>query len=341
MRRLASLAGLAVLFVTRASAQTPLPLELDWRDPIECASSAAIRDELSRITRVPAGVTLEPLVARVDIHRSGTMFVAALRTEHEGRKGERRLEADSCQTLVRSITLVLALAFGSGVEVSEPPKTAEPESDSKPPGETTSTTAPSSAAASEVHSPDASPNGGTDSTDDFPAERWNLWLSGGTQFGVLPAPAFVTSLGAELETADSWLGLRAQFWPGVSDVVPTAQAGPVEARYAALGVAFRGCITGALNSLTLALCGTIGVAAIRGTAMNDARVHGRATIAPWYTSELATAIDWPRASRVRLRLEANFTTSVSRPQFTIEGVGPAHRVPLYVPLVAAGLVLTL
>jgi hypothetical protein len=340
------LVGLAVLFATRASAQTALPLELDWRAPTECASSSAIREELARITRVPAGVTLQPLIARVDIHRSGAMFVAALRTEHEGRAGERRLEADSCPTLVRSITLVLALAFGSGVEVSEPtrveaaqPKAAGssvPSRSDEPRDASAATSEASSTAGTEALSDPSTP----DRSDHVRPLRWNLWLTGGAQFGLLPSTAFVTSLGAELETPRVWIGLRAQFWPGVSQDMRTDQAGQVEARYAALGLAVRGCLV-PLQTLTLALCGTFGVAAIRGAAMNADRVDGSASIAPWYTGELAAAIDWPRAARVRLRLEANLTTSLSRPQFTIEGVGTAHHVPLFVPLFAAGVVLSL
>ncbi|HET8937039.1 MAG TPA: hypothetical protein VFN67_26535 [Polyangiales bacterium] len=49
-----------------------------------------------------------------------------LRTQHEGRRGERTLAAADCHTLARSVTLVLALAFGPGVELEPATPPSQP-----------------------------------------------------------------------------------------------------------------------------------------------------------------------------------------------------------------------
>jgi hypothetical protein len=112
-------AGFLLLLASRALAQAPLPLELAWNAPSECPTGDDVRAELGRIANVKSGLSLRRLIARVEVGRRNNTYIAVLRTEHDGRVGQRQLEAASCPTLVRSVTLVLALAFGAGVEVRD------------------------------------------------------------------------------------------------------------------------------------------------------------------------------------------------------------------------------
>src|SRR5204862_4188530 len=118
-----------------AQAEDALPLELDWDAPPGCASANEIRSELDHIARVRPGRTVARLAARGRIEKTGSSYRLSLHTEQNGVTGERTLVASDCRTLEREVTLVLALAFGEGVEL-----VSDKERESSP-GAATQTTA--------------------------------------------------------------------------------------------------------------------------------------------------------------------------------------------------------
>ena len=246
MRGFSWVAGFLLLLASRALAQAPLPLELAWNAPPECPTGDDVRAELGRIANVKSGLSLRRLVARVDIGRRNNTYIAVLRTEHEGRVGQRQLEAASCPTLVRSVTLVLALAFGAGVEVRD---VAPDESNNAGSGRQIKANTPQPSAAMDPQStatsaPPAFENAAT--TDEDQDERsqlgaetgdaadaadanesesrrgpkLNLSLVAGAQFGVLPSAALAAGLGVELETLRFSLGVRVLLMPGVTKDLP-------------------------------------------------------------------------------------------------------------------------
>jgi hypothetical protein len=242
VRCFAWVAGVLLLLASRTVAQAPLPLELSWRAPPECPNAAAVRTELERVATVTSDLRLRPLVARVDVARRNGIYVAALRTEHEGRTGQRQLQAARCETLVRSVTLVLALAFGAGVEVraaeigaagSERQGGSAAATSPQPSAAAAAQPAPSAPAHDEKLASEpsaagaarltpahaaAQPAAAPDATAEIPSQAVSLAvsLSTGAQFGLLPTAAFAAGPGLELETRRFSLGVRAWLLPGVS-----------------------------------------------------------------------------------------------------------------------------
>jgi hypothetical protein len=329
---------LALLSTPHVRAQERLPLELDWQAPAECPSAEAVRGELQRIARVRPGFSLTPLGARAVVERRGAGYATALHTEHAGQAGERALEAADCDTLVRTVTLVLALAFGAGVEVedtSAPPATTAPEpaqngAAQNAPAQPTVAQA-DQAAATDEHAAEQEPaaSGSRDHTLD-----WSLLAGAGVQLGLLPMAAFAASVGAEVAFGAFSIGVRANAWPGVTDAI----GAQLEARFDGAGGALQGCGRMPWSSLLFAACGEMRAAALRGRSSGTTD-DGSAT-APWYALAAAASLTWPRASVVSLRLQAALAASLDRPRFVITDLQQVHRVPQLVPDFAAFLIVT-
>jgi hypothetical protein len=328
--------ALALGLAAQARAQASLPLELQWRAPAECATGADVRAELERIARVRPGFELAPISAQVEIEHQGRGYGLLLRSTRDGRTGERRLEAADCKTLVRAVTLVLALAFGPGVEVVAEGASAQP----------TAPDAPNAHPMPELEgsrpvAPDGEPSPGPDdatgetqsATDDDEeaavdgddiaafAPDLALLVGGGAQLGVLPSAAFALSAGAQL-SAGAWsLALRATALPGVTEqVVPD-----VRARFDGVAGALSGCGDLVRSAWALALCGGGRVGALRGRS-SGASDDGT-DLAPWYALTTAATATWPSAQVLGVRLEATAGLSLNRPRFVIAGLRPVHQLP--------------
>src|SRR5450432_143314 len=117
--RLGSLLGLGVALWARGADAEPLPLELEWRAPEDCPSGDEVRVELERIAHVNAEREPTPLVAHAHIQRVQNGYFLELFTLKDGQLGKKKLFAKSCASLKEAATLVLALAFGDGVEVTD------------------------------------------------------------------------------------------------------------------------------------------------------------------------------------------------------------------------------
>jgi hypothetical protein len=339
--RSASIVGLWLVAVAPAHAQQPLPLELHWQAPVECPSAGEVRGELERIARVRPGFTLTALSAQAEVEHRGGGYALRLRTEHDGLAGERRLQAADCRALVRTLTLILALAFGTGVEVAAvtddaAAKDASPTAGAAraPPAEQPAREAPSTE--TRAVEPAPRPAGSAARADTGSAPRLLLLLGGGAQLGLQPSATAFAAAGAELELAGGTfsVGARARAWPSVSQSLPQN----VSARFHGLAGVLQGCTHLPLAAeLALGLCGGGATAALRGRS-SGASVSGSA-VAPWYALLGATSLSWPRKHWLRVQLEASLAASLNRPRFVVDGLGPAYRVALFVPSLAALLVL--
>jgi hypothetical protein len=307
-----------------ASAQpAELPLELDWRAPDDCYSAEMVRSELNRIAHPRAGRVPEKLSARGRIEQRGDSFHLTLVTERKGVTGERTLSASDCHALGREVTLVLALAFGEGVEFVPDDEAAAPEP--APP--------PQKRAAPPSHQPKRAPP--PEPKRERRAEssfRGALFLGGGVLFRALPSPALQGVLGAELGTTHWWLEPRLSLVPRVEDQLERG----VEARYDGLGGALGVCAGTALGPTLWSGCALFSATALRGRS--EGAPDDGSAIAPWYSAGPLAAIAWPEPSTLALRLEGALLTSLTRPEFSVGGLGEAHTVPRFAASAALGLV---
>jgi hypothetical protein len=300
-----------------------LPLELVWEAPAECPSSAEVHAELQRVVKVQPRLGLARLVARVEVTRKGAGYVARVTTEHDGRRGERSLSAADCALMVRSVSLVLGLAFGEGSEIA-----GEESSTSRP------MTPPSPASPSATTQEASTPAPASPSASTRP--EVGVWIAGGVGFALLTSAAFAGEAGVDLRFSRVSLGLRGFGWPGVNQT-----SADLAASYAAFGGGARGCGLAPLGSLVFAGCGAFAVAAVRGAADASETVRADSATAPWYAVSAAISLDWPRGSWLQLRATGELFVSLNRPRFKIEDGRTTHRVSAFVPLLAAGVVLVL
>jgi hypothetical protein len=308
-----------MLLAASARAQpAPLPLELSWQAPAECPVEAAVHAELSRIVRARPGRALRPLAANVVIRQAADGYHAALHTEHEGLEGERDLRAQDCATLARSVTLVLALAFGPDAEVEpEANNSAAPPTVTAPATATVVTTPPEKAAA-EPEAQEAE-----DDSDDARDLRVGVLLGGGVEALLFPSASPQLQAGVALQLSpDLSAQLRVTALPAVSKTV----AGDARASFDALAASALGC---ARLAWLVSACAGARIAALRARGF-ELDVDDSA-VAPWYALLATLGATWPSTGPLRLGLEGALGVSLARPRFAVKELGTVHRVPLLAP----------
>lgn len=317
-----------MLLATSAQAQLPLelPLELSWQAPAECPDDVAVRAELSRIVRARPGRALRPLAADVVIRRTAGShhgnYHAALHTEHEGLAGERDLRAEDCATLARSVTLVLALAFGPDAEVEPEASVVAPQAPTAPPVSTETPAEPEAAAAD--REPDqAVPAEETDDAGDESRLRLGILLGGGVETGLFPKVSPQLQAGVTLQISPAMHAqLRVTVLPAVSTPLPS----DARASFDGLAASALGC---ARFAWLLSACAGARVAALRARGF-DLDVDDSA-VAPWYALLATAGATWPSSGPLRVGVEAALAVSLARPRFAVRQLGTVHRVPLLAP----------
>ncbi|HMJ11754.1 MAG TPA: hypothetical protein VK524_10100 [Polyangiaceae bacterium] len=309
-----------------------LPLDLTWQAPKECASSADIRAELARIARVRPGLSVTPLEARGRIERTASGYRLSLRTNRNGEIGERQLSASECRSLARHVTLVLAVAFGEGVEILDETEASEADADAPRPAPPAPPEPPVPAAEPKLAARVAEPRRARDSAA---SSRRELWAGASVLFDVLPSPALSAMAGANLGWQQLWLRPRVSWLPRVDAQLEQ----DLDTRYDGLGGALAVCAGTPLTSLLVNACLGGSAWALRGRAWG-APESGSA-VAPWYAGTADAGLSWPAHSRFRAALDAGVAVSLSTPRFVIDGWGEAHRVPRVTSSLALALVLAL
>jgi hypothetical protein len=358
--------GLFVLallaFLGRASAgradDVALPLDLSWSAASGCASADEIRAELAKIARVRAGRSVARLAAQGRIDKRGATYVLHLRTERNGQIGERSLAASECRSLAREVTLVLAVAFGEGVEIVEvePSVTAgatqrdvtggaaagsqtaaaREAAVAKADGEHGDATLPKPQVAAEnTPAPADSPAPPSAAASDSQANplRGALFLGGGVLFSTLPAPAALVVAGGELGWRRLWFEARLVWLPGVADSLERS----VQARYTGFGGALAACIAVPPYAASLNACLGAEATALRGRTAGPS--ESGTDVAPWLASVISVAWQWPAEGMWTLRLEAQLHIALNQPRFVVEGLDEVHSVPRFAPSFAATLAL--
>lgn len=334
-----------------AHAATPLPLDLAWEAPPECPTGDAVRAQLARVVRVRSGRTPPHLVAVARVEQQAGRWILHLRTQRDGMAGARQLEAGSCAALVGAATLVLALAFGEGVELADEPLLLEPRPsppvrarpDSPPRAE-----APPAAAAPAA--PEPVPPPPPEATAPPPDNEtiavrarpispapspwhWALALDGRSSWGPMPNQAFGFGAGLDVGTDRFFANLHLGALPRAEEASAIPQ---VRARYTVFDGAASGCVrAGAPTSVSLAGCVGGRIGALRGTAVGA--TQNDATTAPLYAVVVAARLEVPIYQAISGQLGFDVATALNRPWFAVHGIGDVHRVPRLTPSAAAGL----
>jgi hypothetical protein len=323
-----------------------LPLDLDWKAPAECANESALRGELSRVARVKPGRTVSRLAARGRIEKHGEHYQLHLRTERNGEKGERTLSAPECRALEREVTLVLALAFGEGVEIVDPGPATTGDTTAgaalSTGAATTTEPAPAEAPAEKqpvVPVPVTPPPSETKEPQPKaePAAKPSrlplaAFAGGAVLAGALPSPAAVVTAGIDVGSRRLWLAPRFLWLPGVDQALPRG----VAAQFSGAGGSLTGCLGVPAASFVLGGCAGATALALRGSSQG-ATESGRSTAA-WFAATASVLAEWPAESVLSVRLGAELGVSLNTPSFVVEGLGSVHDVPRLTGSVSAGLV---
>lgn len=273
--------ALAVVAPPTDSPPKPAAYELSWTAPSECPTAETIRERVAALAAEASG-------------GSGVMFVAAtvtaveggysleLRTEHDGRRDERTVEARRCDELGESTALVVAISLHPPIAEGPDAGIVGSVAESEPTSETEPVEAvPEAVEAEPEPTDDPSPSVGATEPVDVPIrepsrspQRLALRLAPGFEVGGMPGLGGTTQAALamvwprlRIEVVGAWL------WPrrGSSDPPALYQAGLVGAR---------GCGQPSIGRMAFPLCLGVEGGALRADSRNvDPRrsIHG-----PWF-----------------------------------------------------------
>ena len=291
--------------VDRASAQ--LPLELAWDVPAECPDADAVRAELERIVVLAEGRSPALLVAEGRIVRATEGFRLTLSTEREGERGRRTLVASSCGDLLRAVTLVLALAYGEGVELRTDDEEEEPEARA-PAVVPTSVEARGDAPIAEP------PRVASPSLD---AVRLFVLGELGTLVGLLPEASFAGALGVEVGSAYWRARLRLAASPGAA----RSLAEGASAQLVGMSAGLEGCAGAPVDAIRGEACAGVVLYGVHGRAQGLA--DAREALAPLVSLRGALSVGVATGA-IEVRLVGGVEWASSQPRFEVIGLGTVH-----------------
>jgi hypothetical protein len=127
--------SLALLHTNRAEAQGPLPVELAWTAPPGCPMRQSVLTDIAREVGPSGGrvrgVTAAAVVTSDDRGRWRTNLVVEIGTA----RGQRLLEAQTCEGLAAAAALIVAIAIETGAPpaAASPPAPIAPSAPAPPP----------------------------------------------------------------------------------------------------------------------------------------------------------------------------------------------------------------
>jgi hypothetical protein len=320
-RTLTGLAALALAFTARRANAEPLPVKLAWEAPPECPSQGHVLAELERIARVKPGRVLTGISAQAKIERTNDgRYRLRLRTEREDRQGTTELDASTCLSLERGVTLVLALALGDGVEmVDDKPTASVPPPSGPPPGPEAPRIVPTATV------PDR------DEAHRRTSLRWSPWIGAAGAWGLLARPSIGNRIGVALGQARWEAVADVTFWPPVS----AARVQGIDASFWAVIGSIGACGRIPIEGGSVAACAAFEAGAIRGRSLGA--FHDSAATAPWYAVRPSVVLTAPMYGFLKVRAEADLSIAPVPPRFAILSLGDVYVVSRYVPALFVGL----
>lgn len=314
---LAALLGSSIGWSAASASAQPLPLDLDWQAPEGCPNAASIRSELTRMTRPHAGKALTSLTARAVVTLSGSTYRLTLETERDGTLNRAQIDGATCQSLARAATLMLALAYGDGVEVLDE---NEPTADAPP--KIAATPAPSISAKPKVL--------------EQPRSQLEIapWAAATVSNGLVAPAAFGAEAGLRLGMTHWLTVLRVE-------VIPRVESGSkeaIEVRTSGASIALGGCAQLPLGEVRLAACTSISAGILHASSRGALR-DGNAspTLVALMPSVLAR---YRAAQHWTFHLELGARVPFSRPELVVAGEGVLFRASSVAPQLGAGIELS-
>jgi len=244
------------------------------------------------------GKELPPLSAQAVVQQEGATWHLELTTEMDGRRGTRRLEADSCEGLARAATLVLALTLGEGLARRQQAEVEEQEARALPAPEVSPALEPAPVPTQE---PEA-----------FRVLLWAAAVLGSDPLGAFgPAAA----LGVALQPNLLQIGLRlegtlprsTQFAGSGGDVHGFSLTADLQA-----------CLAPQLSSIQLAACANAGVTA--WSVSGDGTARDSRVLIPLYSLGPSIGARWLVSDNAFLSLGLVSRFFLLRPDLVVEGL---------------------
>ncbi len=307
-------------------AEPSLPIDLSWTAPAECPTHAEVSRELARIARARPGLAPARLRADVTIRRAQDELRLELVTERDGRRGARRLRGADCAALVRGATLILALAFGPGVELvtldaPPPPPDTPPSREASPRSEDDATAAPSAAPRETIVL--------EEEVETARGLGFALAAEARAALGWLPSVALGLGVGARHAWGVGSVGVVGSLW-----LPERALVGSAEAHLVVGSLAVLGCLHPLDRAVHLAVCAGAETALVFGSARGTDRDGAR--VAPWYGGLVRVDAELMIDSPVRPYLSGEVAVGPHRPRFTIAGGGDIHELSWVLPGLSVG-----
>jgi hypothetical protein len=291
-------ATVVAVSATAMAAEGDDALRLTWTAPSGCPSSDAVRAAALRGVDARAAKG-QPLEAEARVDHETSSWRVQLRTQRGAARGEREIEAATCDGLAEATAVVLALALvASDVERIE---AAEPAAAAPPPA---------------PREPDVRPR-----IDASPSHTFALGASVAGDAATLPSPAVGGSLTLAWTPGRFRLEVDGRRWGSQSGSIQMFGSG---ARFTMTSVGARGCWA-ALNGGTLELspCGGLDLSFVSASGFGaDTNYTPDGT---WTTIAGGGLARLRLTSWLAVRTKVDAFLPMSRPTFVVENQGSVHR----------------
>ena len=271
-------------------------VDVTWAAPGECPSSADLQERVT--ARIPSASAVR---ARGRVERSASTWRLALDIETPAARGERTLEASTCDALASAAAVVIAMSIA-------PPRAEPP----PPSPAIIPLVAPSSQRAAASEQP-ASVN------EPAPA-RLHARGQVTTDAGTLPSASVGGGLALGVRVVrDLSLEASASVFAGQDGTVEGTTRG---ASFSLCSAGVRACWS-LTRRIELAPCLGVVVDRISATGFGAARVSDASSLA--WSPEALLALGIPLAGPLALRAGVGAQAPMSRQSFVINGAGTVHR----------------
>jgi hypothetical protein len=291
-------------------------IAVSWSAPRECPASAELQSRV--IARAPSDAVVR---ARGRVERAGKRWRASLEIETTSARGERVIDAETCDALASSAAVVIAMAVAPPRAPDEPASTSAPPPPEPPPA-TAPVAAPPTAERErrESAAPERDRDPARERSEDATREgRVLVRVQGAVDVGLLPSAAIGGGFAVGVSPVDRLVvEIAGDFW-GAQDGHVDATRG---ATFHLLSAGARACWA---ITRTAEISPCVGAEILRLSASGfGASKIGDADAIAW-APELAATGRVPLAGPLSVRVGLGAIAPMSRQSFVITSAGTVHR----------------